>query len=157
MKGNTVSIIGNITRDAEVRRSKSGVNVLRFGLAWNQSKPDGNGGYQDFAHYFNVVCYPTDKQLGIVQPRIVKGAKCAIVDGHLDYSQWEKDGERRSAVQIVLDDPISGLLTWKAANNQSTAQNANQQAYVANNGYQQNHIQNAKWEDAGYYDTDIPF
>lgn len=159
MKGNTVSIKGNITRDAEVKRTQSGRNVLRFGIAWNSSRPDGNGGYQDLAHYFDVSCFPTDRQLTAIQPHIVKGAKCAIIDGHLDYSQWESNGQKRSAVQIIVDDPIAGLLVWKPT--QSTPQNASGGYSQPNKtgGYQsnQNYIQNADWQDSGYYDSDCPF
>lgn len=115
MKGNNVNIKGNITRDAEVKRTQSGNNVLRFGIAWNQSRKI-DGEYQDVPHYFDVTCFPTDKQLRLIEHDIVKGARCAIVDGHLDYRSWESNGQKRSAVQIIVDDPIGGLLVFKPGN-----------------------------------------
>ena len=110
MKGNTVSIKGNITRDAEIRKSPSGGNVVKFGIAWNQSKSDGNGGYVDIGHFFDVTMFPTDRQLAMLEEHLVTGARCAIVDGHLDFHEWEKDGQKRSKVQIIVDDPIGGFM-----------------------------------------------
>lgn len=164
MKGNTVSIKGNVTKDAEARRTQSGGNVLRFGIAWNQSKPDGNGGYKDVPHYFDVTCFPTDRQLAMIQPYIVKGARCAIIDGRLDYSTWEKDGQKRSAVQIVVEDPIAGLLVYKSMQTQSQPQNGPQQSYGQTQSYVQSANRSEQWVEGAtneppvsVYDDDIPF
>lgn len=44
-------------------------------------------------------------------PHIAKGAECAIVDGHLAFDSWQdRDGQKRSKVKIVVDDPINGLM-----------------------------------------------
>lgn len=158
MKGNSVSIKGNVTRNVEVRRTQSGKNVLRFGLAWNQSKPDGNGGYADVPHYFDVSCFATDKQAAIVQPHIVKGARCAIIDGRLDYYEWDKDGEKRRAVQIVVEDPIASLLVWKPAQAQNGPQAASQPPVAQPQPSNQNYVQGAQWTEVpNVYDDDIPF
>ena len=112
MRGNAVSIKGNVTRDAEARRTQSGNTSVSFGLAWSQSRKAQDGsGYEDVPHYFDVECWMTDGQLNAVLPQIVKGAGCAIVDGHVEYQHWlDGQGNKRSKVVLRVDDPISGLL-----------------------------------------------
>lgn len=110
MRGNTVSIKGNITQDAEVRQTQSGRLVASWGLAWNQPKKNQQGGYDDVPHYFDVSCWLSDRQAGYVVPLLVKGAPCAVVGGHLVFEQWEKDGQKRSKVSVMCDDPINGLV-----------------------------------------------
>lgn len=110
MKGNTVSIIGNCTRDAEVKRTQSGNNAVKWGIAWNSSKKDGDN-WVDVPHYFDVECWMTDAQLNNVAPRIVKGAGCCVVDGHLEYQSWtDENGNKRSKVVVRVDDPIRGIM-----------------------------------------------
>lgn len=111
MRGNTVSIRGNVTRDAEVRRTQGGSNAVKWGMAWNNRRKDQNDQWADVPHYFDVECWMTDAQLGNVAPHIVKGAGCCVVDGHLEYKSWQDEqGGKRSKVVIRVDDPISGLM-----------------------------------------------
>lgn len=111
MRGNSVSVIGGITRDAEVRRTNSGSNAVSWGIAWTQSKRNQQGNYEDVPNYFDVECWMSDAQLNARLGDIVKGAKCAIVDSHLEYQSWQDNqGNRRSKVVIRVDDPIGGLL-----------------------------------------------
>lgn len=111
MRGNTVSIVGGITRDAEVRRTGSGNNAVKWGIAWTQSRKNPQGGYDDVPNYFDVECWMSDNQLNARVGDLVKGAKCAIVDGHLEYQSWQdSQGNKRSKVVVRVDDPISGLL-----------------------------------------------
>lgn len=111
MKGNTVSIRANVTRDAEVRRTQGGSNAVKWGIAWNSSKKDPNGQWIDVPHYFDVECWMSDAQLNNVAHQIVKGAGCCVVDGHLEYQSWDDgNGNKRSKVVIRVDDPIKGLM-----------------------------------------------
>lgn len=162
MRGNTVSIKGNVTRDAEVRRTQSGNISVSFGLAWNQSRKNQQGGYDDVPHYFDVQMWATDRQLLYLQPRIVKGARCAVVDGHLEYQSWQDNqGNKRSKVVVRVDDPIDGLMLQMPSNAQNQGQPTNytnqQQnaAYMAPQqqvgGYQQGYV------DTSVYASDIPF
>ena len=100
MKGNTVSIKGNITRDAEFAATQSGTNVASFGICWNRSRKNAQGGYDDVPNFFDVVIFLTDRQLGYLKPQLVKGASCAIIDGHLSYSSWEKDGQKLQKLKV---------------------------------------------------------
>lgn len=109
MRGNTVSIKGNVTRDMEVRRTKSGSNACSWGIAWNSRRRNQEGEYEDVPNFFDVECWASDKQLAFLQG-VKKGARCAIVDAHLEFQQWERDGQKRSKVLIRVDDPVGGLL-----------------------------------------------
>ena len=111
MRGNNVNIKGNLTRDAEVKRTDNGSTVVKFGLAWNKPRKDpSTGQYEDVPHYFDCQCWVTDGQLRAIENRLVKGARCAVVDGHLEYQSWEQNGQKRSRVVVCVDDPINGLL-----------------------------------------------
>lgn len=139
MKGNSVSICGNITRDAEIKELASGSVALSFGVAWNSSRKVGDK-WEDVPNYFDVKCYMTERQWASVGSRcsFAKGNKVAIIDGHLAYRTWETDGQRRSKVEIVVDDPMNGLLTGERQPSQREA-SVRQDA------------------EASIYDEDIPF
>lgn len=113
MRGNTVSIAGNLTRDGEVKELANGSVALNLGLAWNGSRKNAQTGqWEDVPNYFSVKCYMTARQWGAVQQRnsFAKGARCMVVDGRLSWREWQdKEGNRRSAVEIVVDDPMNGL------------------------------------------------
>ena len=109
MRGNTISIIGNCTRDAEVKKTNGGNNAVKWGIAWNSSKKQGDQ-WIDVPHFFEVECWMTDAQLNNVAPQIVKGAACCVVDGHLEYQSWKNEqGKNRSKIVVRVDDPIHGL------------------------------------------------
>lgn len=110
MKGNTVSIKGNITRDCQVRQTSSGNVVATWSIAWNSSRRNDSGGFDNVPHYFDCQCWLTDAQRRFVEPLLKKGNRCAIIDGHLVWQSWEKDGKRMSRVLVNVDDPVSGLM-----------------------------------------------
>lgn len=111
MRGNNVNIRGTIVRDAEIRQTASGSQIASWSIVWNRSKKNqATGQYEDVPGFFDCQCWLTDKQLRIVQPLLVKGARCAIIDGHLEYQAWESNGQKRSKVMIQVDDPINGLV-----------------------------------------------
>lgn len=111
MRGNTISLLGNITRDAEVASTSGGNNVVSFGLAWNQAKKNAQGNFQDVPHFFEVKFWASDAQLRVVESQLTRGAACAVVDGHVIQERWQdKQGNARSRVVVMVDDPIKGLL-----------------------------------------------
>lgn len=148
MRGNTISIKGNLTRDAEERHTQSGNIVLSWGIAWNRSrKNQQTGEYEDVPHYFDCQCWVTERQLQMIRGGLVKGARCAIIDGYLEQQRWETENGTRSKVLIVVSDPINGLLVQLPQGSQNAAQNGGKQA------------QNADYEpeQQSVYDEDIPF
>lgn len=139
-RGNTFSIIGNITRDAEVRVTPSGNSILQFGIAWNERrKNQQTGDYEDSPHFFDVKMWLTDAQLSVIEHQIVTGAKVAIVDGHLTQERWEHEGKKHSKVVLMVDDPFSGLLVGKKNDAKQSRPNV------------------AKQQAEAYSDEDIPF
>lgn len=153
MKGNTVSIKGNITRDAEFAATQSGTNVASFGICWNRSRKNAQGGYDDVPNFFDVVIFLTDRQLGYLKSQLVKGASCAIIDGRLSYSSRGKDGQKRSKVEIIVDDPFQGLLVSPPRSQQQAPQYQQpQQAYAPQMAPQPSYVQ-----PSSIYDEDIPF
>ena len=106
---NTVTIVGNLTRDPELRFTPGGAAVANFGVAWNQK---GRDGQEDKVSYFDVTCW---RQLAEnVSDSLTKGSR-VVVYGRLDQRSWEtQDGDRRSKVEIVADD-VAPSLKWATA------------------------------------------
>ena len=117
MRGNSVSVVGNITRDVEVRTIQSGRSIANFGIAWNKSRKRQDGqGYEDIPNYFDCKAWLTEAQRQWVEPTLRKGAKVALVDAHLEYESWEdQNGQKRSKVVVMVDDPMNGIVV-KSAN-----------------------------------------
>lgn len=98
---NSVNIIGNLTGDPELRATRVGTAVLSFGVAVNESVKGQDGEWTDRANYFDVCMFG---KRGEALGRILHKGDKVGVDGRLRYSSWEKDGQRRSKVDIVADD-----------------------------------------------------
>ena len=105
---NTVTVVGNVTRDPELRFTPGGAPVASFGLAWNRK--DQNG--EEVVSFFDITCWRSLAEN--VAESITKGQR-VIVYGRLDYRSWEnQEGERRSKVEIIADD-VAPSLKWATA------------------------------------------
>ena len=154
MRGNTVSINGNLTRDAEVRTTASGKNAVSWSVAWSKRKKNQAGEWEDEPHFFDVEAWMSDAQLNILQDQLVKGAGCAVIDGHLEFQSWKaQDGSNRSRVIIRCDDPVSGLRVSPPRRQQYQQQQPYQPPYQQQYQQPQQQYQQA----IGFYDSDIPF
>ncbi len=106
---NTVTIVGNMTREPELRYTASGVAVTEFGVAWNSKDRDGN----ESVSFFDVTCWRDLAEH--VAESLGKGMR-VIVYGRLDQNTWEtKDGDKRSKVRVIADD-VGPSLRWAIAN-----------------------------------------
>ncbi len=105
---NTVTVVGNVTRDPELRFTQGGMAVANFGVAWNKRKQDG----EEEVSFFDVSCF---RQLAEnVAESITKGTR-VVIYGTLQQRSWEnQEGERRSKVEIIADD-IAPSLKWASA------------------------------------------
>ena len=102
MSINRVVISGNLTRDAELRTTQSGMSILDFGVAVNdRRKNQQTGEWEDCPNFVDCTMFGTRAEK--LQPYLAKGTKVAI-EGKLRYSSWEKDGQRRSKLEVVVDD-----------------------------------------------------
>lgn len=98
MSINHVSVVGNLTRDPELRSTQSGTPVLSFGIAVNDSRKDASGQWVDVPNFFE--CSKFGNRATALSDILTKGMKVAIT-GKLRYSSWEKDGKKHSKVDII--------------------------------------------------------
>ena len=107
----TVTIVGNITRDPELRFTAGGKGVASFGVAVGR-RFQQNGEWQEKTSFFNVTAWDT---LGEnVAASLTKGTR-VIVTGRLEQREYEtKEGEKRNVVEIVADE-IGPSMRWARA------------------------------------------
>jgi single-strand DNA-binding protein len=102
MSINKAVISGNLTRDSELRRLGSGSCVLNFGVAVNDRvKNQQTGEWEDRPNFVDCVLFGARAEK--LAQYLTKGTKVAV-EGRLRYSAWEKDGQRRSKLEVVVDE-----------------------------------------------------
>lgn len=127
---NKAIITGNLTRDAELRSTGGGLSVANFAVAVNERvKNNSTGEWEDRANYID--CTMFGRRAEALAQYMAKGTKVTI-EGKLRWSQWEKNGEKRSKVEVVVDEVELMARGEKRANEAPTA-------------------------SQGVYDEDIPF
>jgi single-strand DNA-binding protein len=109
----TVTIVGNLTRDPELRYTPSGAVTATFGVAVNRRWQNRESQqWEEKTSFFNVTCWRDLAQN--VSESLEKGAR-VVVTGRLEQRSWEtQDGERRSVVEIVADE-VGPSLRWATA------------------------------------------
>ena len=102
MSINRVSITGNLTRDPELRVTAGGTQVLSFGVAVNDRRRNPQTGeWEDYPNCVDCTMFGTRAEA--VSRFLAKGNKVAI-EGKLRSSSWEKDGQRRSKLEVIVDE-----------------------------------------------------
>jgi single-strand DNA-binding protein len=98
---NQVTLMGNLTRDPELRQTPSGQNVTSFSLALNRSYRDASGEWQEATDYIDIVCWgPLAER---VAQYLSKGRR-SLVQGRLQSRSWEQDGQKRNKVEVLAND-----------------------------------------------------
>lgn len=98
---NQAIVMGNLTRDPELRTTPSGQQVASFAVATNRSWQDSNGERKEAVEYHEIVAWG---KLGeLVAQYLAKGRKVMVV-GRLQTQSWEKDGVKRQRTEIVAND-----------------------------------------------------
>lgn len=98
---NQVILMGNLTRDPELRQTPNGQNVCSFSLALNRSYKGSDGNWQEATDYVDVVAWgPLGER---VAQYLSKGRPC-LVNGRLQSRSWEQDGQKRNKVEVVAQD-----------------------------------------------------
>lgn len=101
---NRVQLIGNLTRDPELRYTPNGTAVCSFGLATNRSWTTDNGEKHEEAEFHRIVAW--NKLAELCSQFLVKGRK-VYVEGRLSTRNWTaQDGTQRSTTEVVIDDMI---------------------------------------------------
>lgn len=96
-----VTLVGNLTRDPELRQIPSGTSVCQLGVAVNSSYKDGSGQWVEKPNFFDVVVWGAQGEN--CAKYLSKGRQIAV-DGRLDQRSWEaQDGGKRSKVEIIAD------------------------------------------------------
>jgi single-strand DNA-binding protein len=101
--GNNVTVVGNATRDPELRFTSSGQAVATFGLAVNRRWQNrGSGEWEEATSFFDVTCW--QQMAENVCESVQKGSR-VVVTGRLDQRSWETEsGDKRSKIEIVADE-----------------------------------------------------
>jgi single-strand DNA-binding protein len=98
---NQVILMGNLTRDPELRQTPSGQSVVSFSLALNRAYKAQNGEWQEATDYIDVVAWgPLAER---ISQYLSKGRR-ALVQGRLQSRSWEQDGVKRNKVEVLASD-----------------------------------------------------
>ena len=152
MSINRVIISGNLTRDPDLRSTASGMAVLSLGVAVNDRRRNQQTGeWEDYPNFVDCTMFGTRAES--LARFLSKGTKVTI-EGKLRWSQWERDGQKRSKLEVVVDD-----LEFMSS------RNGGQQGGYNNGGYgNQSYAPAAPAAAApvietssSVYDEDIPF
>lgn len=97
---NKVFLIGNLTRDPELRSTQSGTNVCKFGLAVNR-KYNTQSGSKEETTFVDITAF--GRQAEVINQYCTKG-KPLFVEGRLQFSTWEtKEGQKRSKLDVIVE------------------------------------------------------
>ena len=98
---NKVTQMGNLTRDPELRTTPNGQSVASFSLAVNRTWRNANGEQQEAVDYID--CNAWGKAGEIISQYMQKG-RALLISGRLQQRSWEQDGQKRSKVEVVVED-----------------------------------------------------
>lgn len=98
---NKVILMGNLTRDPEVRSTPSGQSVANFTLAVNRTWRGADGSNQESVSYIDCVAWG---KTGEVIAQYVQKGRALLVSGRLDQRSWEQDGQKRSKIEVIVED-----------------------------------------------------
>ena len=136
---NHTVISGNLTRDCEERRTQSGTVIVTFTVAVNERRKNNQTGeYEDYPNY--IGCAMFGKYAEKKAALLTKGTR-VTVDGSLRQSRWEKDGQKREKLEIIVND-----IEIPSTPKQPVTERQNS----SNMGV-------PKFEEVTVYDSDIPF
>lgn len=99
---NSVSLSGRLTRDGELKFTAGGFAILNFSLASNYSKKSGDT-WEEQANFFDCVILGSRSEK--LQQYLLKGTQ-VFVSGELRQDRWEKDGQKHSRVNLIVNDLI---------------------------------------------------
>jgi single-strand DNA-binding protein len=166
MSINRVILAGNLTRDPEVRSTASGIPVMQVGIAVNERvKNSQTDEWEDKPNFFDCTMFGSRAEA--VSRYLSKGSKVAI-EGKLRYSTWEKDGQKKSKVDVIIDEiefmsggqqsqPQAYVQQQYQPAPQYAPQAAPQQAYAPQYQQQAYAPQQQAYNEAYLAQEDLPF
>lgn len=128
MSINRVIISGNLTRDPELRSTASGLPVLGFGVAVNDRRRNQTTGeWEDYPNFIDCTMFGARAES--LSRYLTKGTKVAI-EGKLRWSQWERDGQKRSKIEVIVDE-----LEFMSSRGDSQSSQSSDGGYGAHTSY----------------------
>ena len=98
---NKVTLMGNLTRDPETRQTPNGQSVTNFALAVNRTWNGQDGQTQEQVSFIDCVAWG---KTGEVIAQYMQKGRPILVSGRLDQRSWEQDGQKRSKVEVIVED-----------------------------------------------------
>ncbi|MEI7838650.1 MAG: single-stranded DNA-binding protein [bacterium] len=98
---NQVTLMGNLTRDPELKQTPNGQSVCSFSLALNRSYKDASGEWKEVTDYVDVIAW---SNLGERVAQYVTKGRRVLVQGRLQSRSWEQDGAKRSKVEVLANE-----------------------------------------------------
>lgn len=127
----SVSLVGNITREPEIKVLPGGQSNVKFGLAVNrrwQNKQTSN--WEEQTSFFDVICWRDLAEN--VDVSLHKGDRVVVI-GRLEQRSWEKDGVKRSTVEVVADE-VGPSLRWATCRVEKTERSSERKVPVPAGG-----------------------
>ena len=99
---NRVILMGNLTRDPEVRQAQNGTYITKAGLAVNERMPDGQGGWKEEASFIDVVIFGKRAE---AFGRYLRKGRSVLIEGKLRQSRWQdkETQQNRSKLEVIVD------------------------------------------------------
>lgn len=153
---NQVTLMGNLTRDPELRQIPSGQSVCSFSLALNRSFKDKDGNWQEATDFVDVVAWGP---LGERIAQYVTKGRPVLVSGRLQSRQWEQDGQKRSKLEVVASDVtfLGGREGGEGGGSGSYSNNASSNDSASNAGNKKKDVVIEDINDEPINLDDIPF
>ena len=100
---NQCTLLGNLTRDPELRTTPSGQSVCNFSLALNRSYKDATGNWVEATDYVDCVAWAS---LGENIAKWVQKGRQILVSGSLQTRTWEQEGQKRSKTEVIVREAV---------------------------------------------------
>lgn len=97
---NKVFVLGNLTRDPELKALPSGIQVCSFSIATNSVYKDKEGNKKETAEFHNIVAF--GRQGELIGQYLRKGSQ-ALIEGRIQTRSWEQDGQKKYRTEIIAD------------------------------------------------------
>lgn len=118
---NKAFIIGNLTRDPELKALPSGTKVCSFGVATNRIYKDKDGNRQEATEFHNISAFA---KLGELAGQYLKKGQQVLVEGRIQTRSWETNGEKKSRTEIIADNIQFGAKGVTGQTTKSSSANA---------------------------------
>ncbi len=146
---NRVILMGNLTRDIELRYTPGGLPVTDVGLAVNDRRKGQNGEWIDETTFVDVTFFGRTAE--VASEYLSKGSP-VFVEGRLKLDTWEKDGEKKSRLRVICDRmQLIGAKSGNGPNGATAAKAASPERYSESPAVQ--HVN----DSADSYSSEIPF